>query len=403
MPPGINPTCHRDIWECLPPLFVGPPAKLAQLVQLLVGELHASFESCGRQLPPWRTFNATINRWMSPAFRDVPVPLRKGAQALPLGTPGLIPAADAQAFLRTCAKLVLLGGGSVGGAGRGIPSHGSIVRGGRSSSASSVSREWSVGVGVRRGRAEGCGSCGSGSSFSQHGGEWAGSRGSSGGKGLGQEAGGEGRGAAAGRGVGAGVTGAHGGPRGLERCGSGVSSSGEEAGERRRRREEMRQTARRILTVAAHRARSKARARVQEGFAAPGVGPAAAQGRGGVTAWDGPGMGRAVAAAAGGTEPGGAQGLLKRVGRPAEGALAPASAGDAARGGGGTVAAAAEAGPRGGAGGGAHGAAIVGVVQRGSRPRRPMGLLAKALQQQQQQEQQQQEEQQQEEQQQQRS
>ncbi|KAG2451846.1 hypothetical protein HYH02_003622 [Chlamydomonas schloesseri] len=68
---------YRDVWECLPPLFVGPPAKLVQLVQTLCAELQASFESGGRQLPPWRTFGSTINRWMSPCFQDVPVPPRR--------------------------------------------------------------------------------------------------------------------------------------------------------------------------------------------------------------------------------------------------------------------------------------------------------------------------------------
>ncbi|GFR49795.1 hypothetical protein Agub_g11733 [Astrephomene gubernaculifera] len=69
----------RDIWECLPPLFVGPPARLVQLVQMLCAELQASFEAADRQLPPWRTFAATINRWMSPVFRDLPVPQRRSS------------------------------------------------------------------------------------------------------------------------------------------------------------------------------------------------------------------------------------------------------------------------------------------------------------------------------------
>ncbi|KXZ52616.1 hypothetical protein GPECTOR_9g661 [Gonium pectorale] len=120
---------YRDIWECLPPLFVGPPAKLVQLVQLLCSELGASFEAAGRQLPPWRTFNATINRWMSPVFRDLPAPLRRtvaGAAAAgapcggvagaggeggavpiaPCVSPGMIPASEVQAFLRSCEELL---------------------------------------------------------------------------------------------------------------------------------------------------------------------------------------------------------------------------------------------------------------------------------------------------------
>ena len=125
------------MWECLPPLFVGPPAKLVQLVQSLCAELQASFESSGRQLPPWRTFSSTINRWMSPGFQDVPVPLRRpmpqqqqpelppqaagsggavggvagvaggnGSGGRSGSTAGMIPAAEAQAFLRVCEELL---------------------------------------------------------------------------------------------------------------------------------------------------------------------------------------------------------------------------------------------------------------------------------------------------------
>ncbi|GIL60777.1 hypothetical protein Vafri_15220 [Volvox africanus] len=98
---------YRNIWEGLPPLFVGPPTKLVQLVQALCTELQASFESDCRQLPPWRAFTCNINRWMSPVFRDVPVPMRRPMPAgSSIGIPGMIPAANARAFLLECEELL---------------------------------------------------------------------------------------------------------------------------------------------------------------------------------------------------------------------------------------------------------------------------------------------------------
>ncbi|GIL88709.1 hypothetical protein Vretimale_17288 [Volvox reticuliferus] len=99
---------YRDIWECLPPLFVGPPAKLVQLVQVLCTELQVSFKNSDCLLPPWRAFTCNIYRWMSPVFRDLPVPLRRPMPAgKKSGTMDMIPAADAQAFLRACAELMV--------------------------------------------------------------------------------------------------------------------------------------------------------------------------------------------------------------------------------------------------------------------------------------------------------
>ncbi|GLI66593.1 hypothetical protein VaNZ11_010513 [Volvox africanus] len=98
---------YRDIWECLPPLFVGPPTKLVQLVQALCTELQASFESGRLILPPWRSFTCNINRWMSPVFRDVPVPMRRPVPSgSSSGAPGMIPAANARAFLLECEQLL---------------------------------------------------------------------------------------------------------------------------------------------------------------------------------------------------------------------------------------------------------------------------------------------------------
>lgn len=87
----------RDIWECLPPLFVGPPAQLIPLVQLLCYEMGATFEQGGRQLPPWRSFSTVINRWMSPAFHDIVAPDAAAA--------GRDPPAVAQ-FLQSCAAMM---------------------------------------------------------------------------------------------------------------------------------------------------------------------------------------------------------------------------------------------------------------------------------------------------------
>ncbi|EFJ48030.1 hypothetical protein VOLCADRAFT_117656 [Volvox carteri f. nagariensis] len=95
----------RGIWECLPPLFVGPPARLVQLVQVLCAELHASFEISHRQLPPWRTFSCTINRWMSPVFPGGGGGGGGGGAGVGTMT-GVIPAAEAHAFLRACEELL---------------------------------------------------------------------------------------------------------------------------------------------------------------------------------------------------------------------------------------------------------------------------------------------------------
>lgn len=103
---------YRDIWECLPAIFVGPPAQLIPLVQLLCQEVVKSFEEAGRQLPPWRNFATTIDRWMSPSFKDLagPNPPSQPAPALALSNYTQQYTAAETQFKLACEAVVALPG-----------------------------------------------------------------------------------------------------------------------------------------------------------------------------------------------------------------------------------------------------------------------------------------------------
>lgn len=69
--------CHapcRAILTSLPEVFVGMPCQLQPVVQLLCEEIELCFLEAGRPCPPWRSWSATINRWMSDQYVDVVVP-----------------------------------------------------------------------------------------------------------------------------------------------------------------------------------------------------------------------------------------------------------------------------------------------------------------------------------------
>lgn len=66
---------YRDIWSSLPMTFVGQVAQLMPLVQVLCYELSLMFESLGTVLPPWRSYNAYVSRWISKTCADSVVPL----------------------------------------------------------------------------------------------------------------------------------------------------------------------------------------------------------------------------------------------------------------------------------------------------------------------------------------
>ncbi|GBF99827.1 photosystem I subunit O [Raphidocelis subcapitata] len=71
---GAMSANYRAVWESLPPVFVGLPCQLQPVVQALCEEVELSFLEAGRPCPPWRGWAATINRWMSDQFVDIPVP-----------------------------------------------------------------------------------------------------------------------------------------------------------------------------------------------------------------------------------------------------------------------------------------------------------------------------------------
>ena len=72
---------RRQLWEALPETFVGRASQLAPVLQLISFELALMFEGQGQQLPLWRTYAATMARWLSNACADVAVP------SLPLQSP----------------------------------------------------------------------------------------------------------------------------------------------------------------------------------------------------------------------------------------------------------------------------------------------------------------------------
>ncbi len=72
---------YSEICSSLPSVFVGQASQLSPLLQLLCYELSLVFDSLQRQLPPWRTFQATHGRWLSSSCFDLAVPARVGPGA----------------------------------------------------------------------------------------------------------------------------------------------------------------------------------------------------------------------------------------------------------------------------------------------------------------------------------
>ncbi|GAX77427.1 hypothetical protein CEUSTIGMA_g4872.t1 [Chlamydomonas eustigma] len=72
---------YSKIWSMLPDVFVGQASQLSPLLQLLCYELSLVFESQGKQLPPWRTFPATVGRWLSNCCVDLAIPASAGPGA----------------------------------------------------------------------------------------------------------------------------------------------------------------------------------------------------------------------------------------------------------------------------------------------------------------------------------
>lgn len=60
-------------WDSLPQVFVGMPCQLLPSVQLVCEEMALSFLEAGRPVPPWRSQSATLSRWMSDVFTELPV------------------------------------------------------------------------------------------------------------------------------------------------------------------------------------------------------------------------------------------------------------------------------------------------------------------------------------------
>ncbi|KIY94046.1 hypothetical protein MNEG_13917 [Monoraphidium neglectum] len=67
-------SAYSAVWDTLPRAFVGMPCQLQPVVHALCEEVELSFLEAGRPCPPWRSWAATINRWMSDQFVDYPVP-----------------------------------------------------------------------------------------------------------------------------------------------------------------------------------------------------------------------------------------------------------------------------------------------------------------------------------------
>lgn len=82
----------------LPRIYIGQPAQLVPLVQLLCYEITLSFEAFGKQLPPWRGYAGTVGRWLSKAFVDVPAPSVAGVSNNEA-------AASVSTFLEQCSQL----------------------------------------------------------------------------------------------------------------------------------------------------------------------------------------------------------------------------------------------------------------------------------------------------------
>eukprot|EP00775_Hariotina_reticulata_P006178 gene6178-6416_t len=71
---GIMSSDYSAVWHSLPQVFIGTPCQLQPVVQLLCEEMELSFLESGRACPPWRSWSATINRWMSDQYVDILVP-----------------------------------------------------------------------------------------------------------------------------------------------------------------------------------------------------------------------------------------------------------------------------------------------------------------------------------------
>lgn len=72
--PQMSPR-YWQVWSTLPHVYVGCAQHLVQLLRLLSYELTLMFESQGRHLPPWRSFEVMAARWMSSSCTDVAVPV----------------------------------------------------------------------------------------------------------------------------------------------------------------------------------------------------------------------------------------------------------------------------------------------------------------------------------------
>ncbi|KAK9832065.1 hypothetical protein WJX81_003548 [Elliptochloris bilobata] len=64
---------YQELIRMLPAEFVGSPARLVPLAQLLCAEMGASFLSRGLTCPPWRQAKSLLSKWLPSKVRDVDV------------------------------------------------------------------------------------------------------------------------------------------------------------------------------------------------------------------------------------------------------------------------------------------------------------------------------------------
>lgn len=77
--------CYARLLADLPAEFVGSPAQLTALVEVISDQISTSFQEQGMSVPPWRTLRSLLSRWRLPGEEERGGAATKTAAAAPAG------------------------------------------------------------------------------------------------------------------------------------------------------------------------------------------------------------------------------------------------------------------------------------------------------------------------------